>query len=223
MQIVVMAILTVALLATAVSFVVMGIRQSRHTRRLSRQAQDRNLHFSPDDPFDIPERYHRFALLSCGHSPRATNVTHGRLDALPVRAFEFRYEIGHGTRRATCRYAVVIVDMQTQADDLMMWNRSDAEQAPLETRQVHGEAGCWSFTGAANLADRLAHAAGELAAEGLSLQVQGSEVLFCIPASRQRGRDYFTWLAEAARLAEAVQHPTNPANGNYAVETPSDT
>lgn len=202
-----MAILTVALLATAVSFVVMGIRQSRHTRRLARQADERGLHFSPDDPFDIPERYRRFALLSCGHSPRARNVTHGRLDALPLRAFEFCYEIGHGTRRTTCRYTAVIVDMQTQADDLMMWNHSDAEQAPLETRQVHGEVGCWSYGGAAQLAERLARAAGGLAAEGLSLQVQGSEVLFCLPAFRTRRNDYFTWLNEAASLAEVIQRP----------------
>jgi hypothetical protein len=206
-QIIIMAILTAALLATAASFVVMGIRQKRHTRRLAGRAGEKGLHFSSDDPFDIPERYRRFALLSCGHSPRARNVTHGRLDALPLRAFEFHYEIGHGTRRTTCRYSAVIVDMQTEADDLMMWNHSDAQQAPLETRQVHGEVGCWSFRGSARLAQRLAQTAGGLAAEGLSLQVLGAEVLFCLPEAPSRGRDYFDWLNEAELLAEAIQRP----------------
>jgi len=217
-----MAILTLALLAAVVSFVVMGIRQNLHTRRLARQAEENQLLFSFDDPFDIPERYRHFALLSCGHSPRATNVTHGRWDSLPLRAFEFRYEIGHGTRRTTCRYTVVIVDLQTHAGDLILWNHSDAQQAPLETRLVHGEVGCWSYSGAANLADVLARTVGGLAAEGLSVQVQGTDILFCLPAARQQGRNflnYFTWLPEAVRLAEAVQQPTPPRNDNSAVET----
>jgi hypothetical protein len=205
-----MAILTVALLATVVSFVVMGIRQNCHTRRLARQADEQGLHFSPDDPFDIPERYRRFALLSCGHSPRARNVTHGRLDALPLRVFEFCYEIGHGTRRTTCRYTAVIVDLQTEVDDLMMWNHSDAEQAPLETRQVHGDVGCWSYCGATHLANRLSRTAGGLASEGLSLQVRDSEVLFCLPGTQTRGRDYFTWLNEAVSLVHAILNPEDP-------------
>lgn len=207
MQIVLMAILTVALSATAVSFVVMGIRQKRHTRHLARQADEQGLHFSSDDPFDIPERYRRFTLLSCGHSPRARNVTHGRINALPLRAFEFRYEIGHGTRRTTCRYSAVIVDVQNEAEALTMWNHSDAEQAPLESRRVHGETGCWSYCGSARLAERLSHAAGALALEGLSLQVQGSEVLLCLPATRPRERDYFTWLRQAASLADLIVRP----------------
>ncbi len=215
-----MAILTLALLATAVSFIVMGIRQSLHTRRLARQAEEKRLLFSFDDPFDIPERYRHFALLSCGHSPRATNVTHGRWDSLPLRAFEFRYEIGHGTRRTTCRYTAVIVDLQVKPGDLILWNHSDAEQAPLETRLMHGEVGCcWSYSGAANLADYLAQAAGELATAGLSVQVQGSDILFCLPVARQDNKDYFTWLADAVRLAEAIRQPTEPRNENSAVET----
>lgn len=198
-----MAILTLALPAAAVSFVVMGVRQTRHARRLARQADERGLHFDSGDPYDIPERYRRFTLLSCGHSPRATNVTHGRLDSLPLRAFEFRYEIGHGPRRTTCRYSAVIVDLQSDVEDLLMWNQSDAQQAPLEARKVDGQAGLWSYQGRMHPAERLARIADSLAEEGLSLQVRGGELLLSLPAERPRGKDYFTWLDEAIQIASS--------------------
>ncbi|MBN1943273.1 MAG: hypothetical protein JW849_08270 [Phycisphaerae bacterium] len=207
MQIVVMAILILALTATATTFVVMGIRQTRRTRRLARRAEERGLLFSSDDPFDIPERYRRFTLMSCGHSPRAVNVAHGRLDALPLRAFEFHYEIGHGTRRTTCRYTAVIVDMRSETGDLIMWNHTDAESTPLEARDAPGRIGCWSCRGRSDQAERLAQAAGGLAAEGLSLQIRGTEMLLSLPAARVKGRDYFTWLDEAVHLARTAGGP----------------
>lgn len=202
MPIVIMAILTLALGGALVSFVVMGIRQSRHSRRLARRAQERGLRFSAADPFEIPERYQRFDLLSRGHAPRAIHVSHGRIGGRNLRAFEFSYEVGHGTRRSTCRYAVILLETAAAPGDVILWNHSDAERSPLRARDASERIGCWSFCGPAESARRWAAAMAPLGAEGVSLEIRGTAILFCLPAEFPRGGDYFLWMDEAICTAE---------------------
>jgi hypothetical protein len=199
-----MAILIVALTAAVVSFFVMGLRHHWHGRVMSRYSNEHDLRFNRDDPFGIPLVYRRFALISCGHSPRACNVTHGRVAGRVVRAFDFRYEIGHGTLRVTRRYGVVVVDMETPDHNVLMWNDSDAQHAPLEVRQIDGHVGCWSFTGDADLAKTLAGHVGPLGADGLSMQARDGLLMLYLPAKGRKLRNYTDWMSEGIELAEQL-------------------
>ena len=155
-------ILLVFVLATAcVSFAVMGLMQSRRTRRLRREAHELGLRFSVDDPFDVLRRYADFALIGCGHSARAGDVTYGRLGARVVRAFNFRYEVGHGTGRTARHYNVVIIEAEESSARLLMWNDNDSGAAPLQARAPDGHVGRWSYRGNAQLAAALAEIGAE--------------------------------------------------------------
>lgn len=200
MQIAFMATLVIALLAAMISFVVMGIHHLGRARVLARCSHEQGMRFSREDPFNIPKRYRDFALISRGHSPRACNVSHGRIDSWNVRAFEFRYEIGHGTRRLTCHYSAIIIDTQIDLPDVLMWNDADAEHAPLAVREGDGRVDCWCFTGNRELAEVLKNATDSLAAEGLSMQVRGAMLMLALPAIHRQQWDYTGWLDAAMQL-----------------------
>lgn len=181
-------ILVVALLAAMVSFVVMGIFHEKRTRMISADAFGRSFRFSREDPFDIPQRYRDFALISCGHSPRAFNVSYGQVDSWTLRSFDFRYEVGHGTRRMSRLYNVTVVDTQLELPDVMMWNDSDGDNAPLEIRQVDGHVGGWSFTGDAQLADWLCDFAQKEGCRNLSLQTVNNSLLLSRSGGDKSGK-----------------------------------
>jgi hypothetical protein len=140
-------------------------------------AFDRSARFSREDPFDIPQRYRDFVLISCGHSPRAFNVMYGQVESWTLRSFDFRYEVGHGTRRMSRLYSVVAIDTQLKLPDVMMWNDGDSDNAPLEIRQVDGHIGRWSFAGDAKFAEQLCDFAHNENFENLSLQTYNNTLL----------------------------------------------
>ena len=204
MQVAFMAILTVALLATVVSFLVMAIRQLRWSRRLERQCLHRGLHFDRDDPFAIPSGGAKLALMSSGHSPRARNVAHGCLNADELRAFEFSYEVAHGPRRMTCWHSVVTLNVEADAGDVLMWHDSDADFAPMDVRQIDGHVGTWSFVGDAETAGRLAEADADLRAMDLSVQYCDGVLAVSGLWRDGRRRDYTEWFDVAVRAAERL-------------------
>jgi hypothetical protein len=199
-----MAMMVVALLATVVYIVVLGIRQWLQARKLSELAGKRSLRFSRDDPFDLPEALAEFALMKCGHSCRASNVAYGRLDELAVRAFTFRYEVGHGTRRMTRHYGVVVADVARELPELLMWNQHDADHAPADFHQTDRQVDCWTYTGNNVLADIVSDSAGALGEKGLSVQVRGKTVMLALPGRQ----DYTAWLDPARRLLDAMAADT---------------
>ena len=181
------ALLVCVLLAAIVSFVVMGLSKLRRTARLARAAHEKGRRFFPDDPYDMPRRCADFALISSGHSPRANNVTAGRCLGLPVWAFDFRCELGHGTRRITRHYSVVVVEMGGQSGALLMWPDNDAELAPLAARGPAGRVGRWRIRGPAELAAAVASAwTGPENAEP-SIEVRGGVLMVSAPAERSAG------------------------------------
>jgi hypothetical protein len=119
-------LLIAVLVAAVISFVVMGLAKVRRSRSLARAAHQRGNRFFRDDPFDVPRRYAKFALISSGHSPCAHNVTDGRLGGRSARAFDFRCELGHGTRRITRHYSVLVVGAAECPHRLLMWSDADA-------------------------------------------------------------------------------------------------
>ena len=100
MQYIVLVILIGMLGAGVVVLTWMGFVQRRRRRLLARVADEMEMRFSPDDPFDLTGRYSDFALSSAGHSQRAENVLYGQYEGWYLRVYDYHYEAGHGPRRA---------------------------------------------------------------------------------------------------------------------------
>ena len=192
------------LIASVVSFVVMGFRQLRRTSSLARKAHEMDMHFSPSDLFDVPRRYGGFALISSGHGPRAYNVTHGYVRGVPVRAFDFRYEVGHATRRTTRHYAVIVVQTHMALGKLVMWHVDDAQAAPLSCGAGARRVGKWMCCGDLELARTLAEASGPLADRGASTEVRNDTIMFCIPIVKRR-QDYAASLEHVDRVLGRIE------------------
>jgi hypothetical protein len=208
--------------AAVIAFAVGGAIQARRRNRLARAAHEAGLLFSADDPFDVPRRYGDFALIGAGHGGRATNVTYGRLGGLPIRAFDFRYEIGHGTRRHTRHYAVVVVETGAPLPKFSLWSSREDDLAPLAVRQAEGSLGGWDYRGEgasrvlASLSGGLARAATGIEAVGRSagdLTENAATLLVCAPVRRAglyvgRLEDV---VALATVLSDSKDAPTAPA------------
>jgi hypothetical protein len=196
--------LLMLLLAVAVGyFAIMGYLQRRRTFALARMAGEKGLRFSVDDPFDVARRYADFCLLSAGHSAKAHNVTYGRIDQCSLRAFDFRYEVGHGTRRSTRRYNVVVVETPDSMAPVLMWNLIDADNAPLAARQSGETVLAWTCGGDIHLRHALATAAMPFAEDGLSVQTCGSTLMLASPVRRRQ--DYTRQFEAAAAILSAVR------------------
>ncbi|MDP6546086.1 MAG: hypothetical protein QGH60_19060 [Phycisphaerae bacterium] len=192
------------LIASVVSFVVMGIRQLCRTNLLAREAHEMDLHFSPSDLFEVPRRYGSFALISRGHGPRAYNVTHGHVRGVPVRAFDFRYEVGHATRRTTRHYAVIVVQTRIALGKLVMWHVDDARAAPLSSGTAVRRVDKWMCSGDLGLARALAEAKGPLDDRGASVEVRNETIMFCIPIEKRR-QDYTVSLKHVDRVLGRIE------------------
>jgi hypothetical protein len=200
----ILALLLVAgLAASTVWFVVVGASHARRTKVLARRANEMGMLFSVDDPFDIPRRYADFAIVSSGHSGRACNVTHGRIEGLPARAFDFHYELGHGTRRLRRCYGVVSLETGGQLPSLLLWQEPEATFAPLAVLQTDGRRGGWSFRGEAVLADIVLAADPAPPGLGACFETQGGTLILATPVRRRQ--DYAASLAALGRVFLAVK------------------
>lgn len=198
-----LVILAGVLLAGVVWFTILGLGQRRRATVLSRLANLAGMRFSREDPFDMPQVYGDLVLFASGHSRCASNVTFGRVAEKRIRACDFHYEIGHGMRRSTRHYGVVLVDAQTDLPAVLMWNEMDAVAAPLEVLQPDGRVRRWSYVGDGDLAAALAEACGELADQAVSIQTAGSILMMCMPI-RNRARNYADMLAAMPAMLAAL-------------------
>ena len=211
MQIVLLMVLVLVLGAAVLSLCGLGLFQHFRTASLARRAHESGLHFSAEDAFDVPRRCAAFALCSAGHSPQAANVTYGRIGGLPVRAFDFRYEAGHGTRRSTRYYCVVLLEVPAPRP-VLLWNHLDAAGAPPAARMPDGACRPWSYRGDAEAAMRLAEGCESLAGSGASIEARLEGVLFCFPV-RRRSDTYAPWLKIAPGLIDSLGLSAPPGGG----------
>lgn len=199
-------VLLVSVLAGSVlCFVVIGWAQHARRKALARAANGVRMHFSPEDPFGLVRRYADFALIVGGHSARANNVTYGRLEGCPVRAFDFRFEVAHGTRRQTRRYSVLAIEMQPGLPGVLMWTDAGWESSPLSALRCDRRVGFWSYRGGEELARGLAGAREDTPPRGAGMEVRGSVLLAWTPATWWGGAKYAIGPDDATGLLNAVR------------------
>jgi len=191
------------LAAAVVTFVVMGLAKVRRTRRLAGSAHRRGRRFFRDDPYDVPRRYAGFALISSGHSPCANNVTDDRQAGRAVRAFDFRCEIGHGTRRMTRHYNIMTADCPEAEGPVLMWPDGGADVPPLAARDPDGRVAGWSFRGSRRLADALAGAWPGSPGTEPCIEVRDAVLMVAAPAGRSAG-SYGVSFDEVGPLLAAI-------------------
>ena len=194
MQIVFVLLLIGVLVASVLSFFVIGLRRQRRVNTLARKAHEMRMRFSPADPFDLAQRYCRLDLISSGHSAHAENVAHGRLEGWPVRAFDFRYELGHGTRRLTRHYGVAVAETDLKLPYVLLWHEKDLQAAPMPARKCTDRIRCWACAGQESAASVLAEACWPLAECLASAQCRGGTLMVCIP--QKKGAPDYTVLLE---------------------------
>jgi hypothetical protein len=199
-----MAILVVALVATVLYIVAMGIRQRRQARTLARLTAELSLRFSRDDPLELPEALSEFSLVAGGHSARASHVAYGRLDEMDVAAFNFRYEVGHGTRRLTRHYSMFLARVGHDLPPVVMWNTRDPDVTPVDMHRVDQHVAGWACTGSRILADIVKDTAGELAGKGLSVEVRHRQMLLALPGRQSAWWNYTTWLQPAREVVGSL-------------------
>ena len=209
---VIIVLLIGVFLAAVIFFAVMGARQLRRANRLARASHDMGMRFSSVDPFDIPRRYAEFALVGGGHSPQAHNVTYGRIEGRLARAFDFRYEIGHGTRRSTRRYSVVTVESDPPMPAVLLWDRSDVEFAPLRARQACGSVGRWALCGDEEFAAGLARACQVALTDEASVETRGSVLMLCRPMRRME-QGNASCIGQALKVLGALRNARRQSAG----------
>lgn len=106
-----------------------GLAQRRHRGALARLAEQLGLRLAVRDFMGLPARYARCLLMQAGHSAYAQNILFGRLGNCFLRAFDYRFEVGHGPQRQSCRLTVVAGETQRQRPSAAVWREAPAAAA----------------------------------------------------------------------------------------------
>jgi hypothetical protein len=106
-----------------------GLDQRRRRGRLARLAEQLGLRLSVRDFMNLPARYARCLLMQAGHSAYAQNILFGRLKNCFLRAFDYRFELGHGPQRQASRLTVVAGETQRWRPTTAIWRDRPATAA----------------------------------------------------------------------------------------------
>jgi hypothetical protein len=197
------AVLVMILIGALVSVTAAGLLQAGRRRRLARLAHEAAMRFSSDDPFDVPRRYGLFALVAHGHSPRAHNVAYGHRRGRPIRAFDFRYELGHGPRRTSRRFSVMVSRLARPVGRVLMWHGSHREQAPPAVLASEYRTGEWLCQGDRRISHLLADCC-EKMGEPVSIEMSG-EILMLMAPTGGGHRDYGGYLRLLDEVVACVE------------------
>jgi len=208
------AFLVGVLAVSVVAFLVMGLRQSRRTRALARAAHGSGFRFAQDDPFDLPQRYARFAVIGCGHSVRACNVMYGRVGGWAVRAFDLGFELGHGTRRIVRKCRATVLETDVSLPRAWLWRLDMLGFIPHLVWLQHGRAGPWAYGGAQQHAMDLANLCSPLLETAIGLEACGTVLMVCEPFS---GRDDLplSGLMQMPSVIDAMRKYTDAGSARY--------
>ena len=199
-----LTVMFVGVLAAAIfSFARMGIRQFRRSRTLARKAYDLGLHFTQSDLFDVGRRYADFALISRGHSGRASYITYGRIEGASVRAFDFCNEMGHGTQRVMRSDGAVVIETRMQLPSLLMWDEKELSFAPMAVRGSDERIGNWLCSGDMALAAALAPELPEMGSGSIIVQASGSSLML-IAQPQARPGEYILNFEEIGKITRCL-------------------
>jgi hypothetical protein len=201
-QLAFLAILVAALAVGLAALAWLGVSQRLRQGRLAMAADQLGLRFSATDPFEISRRYGGFVLAGAGHSPRAENVIYGRYGRRQMRAFDFLFELGHGGRRVTRRYSVVLAEIDHPAGSALLWHEQDCDHPPLAVQAAQGRLGPYLVVHGQELAPLLVEAFGAPGNQPMSIQLEAGTLLTLAPV-RWRAADL---PARLEALAAAIEH-----------------
>ncbi len=182
----------------------MGRRQWRRRKGLARVAHEMGMKFSAKDPFELSRRYPSFVLASAGHSPRAENVIYGRYEGWYLRAFDYRFEAGHGPRRLVRRYTVIVSDTDLPVPPTLLWHEQDPDHLPLAVQSPLGRLQGWLVVAGPEFAGTLAAAFEGLRDQPVNLQIDRRSVMLC-SAVPWRPEELAAWIAQAAAGLSRLQ------------------
>jgi hypothetical protein len=111
--------------------------------------------------------------------------------------------VGHGTRRLTQRYNVVLAHADHPLPPVLMWPEQDAGEMPLAARRSRRRKGGWFYSGDEAAVSRLADRCDALGAKALGFQTVG-DALMVWDSRRGRRDDYTRWLKNVPQLLTAV-------------------
>ena len=172
-------------LAGAVAyFIVLGLRQTRRARQLACQALALGFRFDREDPLELPARLGDFTLFGIGHSPRAHNVTTGRVGGWAFRTFDFQWEGGHGTAREARSYVVAAFETEREIGQFVLWSEEDSGSPPVAVQAGARMLACWSCLGGGPLADALADELDDFGRGGGSIEARRQVLLLACPMKR---------------------------------------
>jgi len=206
-QLLLIAILGVATLTLA------GMALSQWRRRVAwrRAAGECDLKFSLQDIFDLPRRYAGLSLMQAGHSAYADNLIYGRLDEWFLRAFDYRFEAGHGPQRVTRRYCVVAAETQLSLAGASAWRDVELDSPAALLSMGPSPAAGWHAAGDAGVAAALAACWPAEGAKAIWIQANEGVVLFATPGRLDRGRLVRQLRATAAGLSRLAREAAGAA------------
>ena len=203
MRYLILAILAGGLGAVMIGLLVVGVREHLRRQAYARAAHAAGLLFAAADPFDVTSRYAGFVLCQAGHSFRAENVMHGRQAGWLLRAFDYRFEIGHGPGRQTRRYSVIAAETPLALSPALLWHEQDP-LLPLAARLAQRRVGPWRIV--EGQGERLIEALAALADEPLHVYARpGCLVLAC--ARRWSADQMLDRIQRTAATLESLKRP----------------
>jgi len=199
MQAIFASILVVAIIV----FLVMALRQVRRSRLLARLAHTEKMRFASEDPFNTPATCGELEIMQSGHNPRACNVIHGYRNGVDLRGFDYCYEIGHGPRRMTKSFYVVLVHLTFSFDEaVMLWNSADSGKVP-DMLPGPGRVGQWYYRGPQRSAESLAKLYEPVAKGPARVEARGDWLMLAL-RSRLRARDVISLIDKTVTLTKKL-------------------
>lgn len=216
MQTALIAILSLATL----TLLVLAAAQWRRRRRLARLAHELGLNFFSNDPYDLPRRYAAFTLMQAGHGAYADNVMFGRMGGWSLRAFDYRYEAGHGPHRLVRRHSVVAADAATALPAVLAWQEPDGRPDSPVAAPVALMGGHWRVAGNSDVGRRLAGCWRLEGGDPACIEARDELLLFSVPR-RLEPRRFATYVRAAVECLDRLA-PQDRQDGEDRQNRPAD-
>ncbi len=173
-------VLVLFLVLAAALLVRSGFIRRRRLRRLGHLAELQGLRAAGRDFMGLPARYAKCLLMQSGHSAYAENLLFGRTGNCFLRAFDLRFEAGHGPQRQSCLVTVVAAETMRARPSVAIWRDEPAAAALLCMENLAAGQDGWIRVGDEATAEELA-AAWPAQLRPVTLLTAGKSILAACP------------------------------------------